>query len=117
MNERPIRDEDGAASRTSEADEILRALADERRREIVAALEASASDRVEIDELVRETAADGPNPRRNDWAVALHHVHLPALRDAGLVDYDDREGTIRYHRCGLVPAVLEAVELDCSPAP
>lgn len=116
MNECPIRDEDGTASGTCETDEILRALADERRREIVSALEASASDRVEIDQLALETAADGREPRRDDWAGALHHVHLPVLRDAGLVDYDDRSGTIRYYRCRLVPAVLEAVELDCPPA-
>ncbi|MDG5760207.1 ArsR family transcriptional regulator [Natronococcus sp. A-GB1] len=84
-------------------DEILRVLADERRRDIVAALDGAAESWITTDELSRSIGDAG-------WEGELFHVHLPMLRDAGLLDYDEREGLIRYYRCDLVSAVLDTVE-------
>ena len=33
---------------------------------------------------------------RESVRIALHHIHLPLLADAGVVDYDTRQGTVRF---------------------
>ncbi|WP_394742864.1 ArsR/SmtB family transcription factor [Natronococcus roseus] len=106
MSECPILDENGIVYRTCEADEVLRVLASARRREIVSELEASDENWITVDELARAISATGDD----GWEGELHHVHLPMLRDIGLVDYDRHGRTVRYYRCDLVSSVLEAVD-------
>jgi hypothetical protein len=44
-----------------------------------------------------ETAGeDGSDTTRKAVRIGLHHVHLPRLADAGVIDYDRRQGTIRF---------------------
>ena len=70
---------------------------DERRRATVAALD-SRTGPVTREELAREVAdADGdvsPSQAR-EVAVQLHHIHLPKLDEAGVVEYDADAGTVR----------------------
>ncbi|MCU4750654.1 hypothetical protein OB919_01440 [Halobacteria archaeon AArc-curdl1] len=42
--------------------------------------------------------------------MELHHVHLSMLEGKGLIEYDGRDGTIRYYECELMTNVLAAVE-------
>lgn len=42
-------------------------------------------------------------------AISLRHADLPALADAGIVDYDPRSATVRYDGDDLVSELLEAV--------
>ena len=52
-----------------------------------------------VDQLVEwEVAADGEEKEDHGKRVAsdLYHAHLPQLSDAGLLDYDERTGTVRY---------------------
>lgn len=44
---------------------------------------------------------------REEVRIELHHMHVPQLADAGVVDYDPRHGTIRYTG---QPALAEWVE-------
>ncbi|WP_245549728.1 winged helix-turn-helix domain-containing protein [Natronococcus occultus] len=93
--------------RTCETDEVLRVLANARRREIVSVLEALDDNWITVDELARAVSTTG-----DEWRGELHHVHLPMLRDLGIVDYDRHGETVRYYRCDLVSSVLEAVDAE-----
>ncbi|WP_293032032.1 ArsR family transcriptional regulator [Natronococcus sp.] len=112
MSECPILDENGIVYRTCETDDVLRVLASARRREIVSVLEAFDENWVTVDELARAVSATGDD----GWTGELHHVHLPMLRDIGLIDYNRHGRTVRYYRCDLVLSVLEAVDAEVSPA-
>lgn len=112
MSECPILDENGIVYRTCETDEVLRVLASARRREIVSELEASDENWITVDELARAVFATGDD----GWERELHHVHLPMLRETGLVDYDRHGRTVRYYRCDLVSSVLEAVDAEVPSA-
>lgn len=115
MSECPILDENGIVYRTCETDDVLRVLASARRREIVSVLEAFDENWVTVDELARAVSATGDETADGEWFGELHHVHLPMLRDIGLVDYDRHGGTVRYYRCDLVSSVLEAVGAETPP--
>lgn len=66
-----------------------RLLASARRRAVLTVL-AGTDGEIDLDELApavaarEEEAGDGPA----DVRVTLHHVHLPMLADAGVLDYD-----------------------------
>jgi DNA-binding transcriptional ArsR family regulator len=75
------------------ADRCFEALADERRRRIIAALceaEASLSLTGLAVELTRAETdpKGGPGPDVEDRKVQLYHRHIPKLADAGLVEFD-----------------------------
>ncbi|WP_255170713.1 DUF7344 domain-containing protein [Natrononativus amylolyticus] len=64
------------------------------RRHILEALVA-ADGALERDELARALAAEvADGPSRRERRVALTHVHLPALADAGLLEWDRRAATV-----------------------
>lgn len=45
--------------------------------------------------LAKEEAGDEPNrEERKTIEIALHHVHLPALRTAGFVEWNRADGTV-----------------------
>lgn len=81
--------------------DVLRALADVRRRVVVATL-ATRDDALDRQTLARHVAAreagvvpSAPSEEAIDSvAVMLHHVHLPVLADAGLVALEDE--AVRY---------------------
>lgn len=108
MTERQIVDETGVVQSRCETGDVLRLLADSRRRRIVAALNQGEDDWVDVETLRRRVADDVESPV--DWETELHHVTLPMLDDMGLVEYDRRSGAVRCYRCELVQRVLEATE-------
>lgn len=80
--------------------EVLASLADKRRRILLTALyrNEEPTSRTELAAEVAEKVRDGDV---TDSAIErvlrdLHHVHLPALEDAGLVTYDAAEETVTY---------------------
>lgn len=83
------------ASVTAAVDAAIEALADGERRRVLSSL-SEADGRVPIERLAADVRSDtdGPSPgREGRGAVRLHHLHLPKLADAGLVEYDPGEGT------------------------
>ena len=83
-------------------DELFRILSNRRRRRVLYSLVDSEESVIECSQLV-DRLADGPatvgaGGDSSEAAVArdLYHVHLPRLEDAGIVEYDRRQGTVRY---------------------
>lgn len=86
-------------------------LADRACRETLAALEAEGDGPTSLAALASDVGPLGPGGQR-DAAVHLHHVTLPKLEDAGLVDYDPDERTVRSTRDELDEASLDRVGGD-----
>lgn len=97
----PVYDVDRADELLSDdgRDSIVPALADDRRREVLAVLE-DESRSITRDELARKLASsrtDQPSARDvEDVNVRLHHCHLPRLERADLVEYDPDDGSVVY---------------------
>lgn len=67
--------------------DALEAMASTRRQHVAGAL-ADAGDEIEsLDDLV-DAVGERFDDDEDELRAALHHVHLPKLDEAGLVDYD-----------------------------
>lgn len=84
-------------------DDVFHVLADRRRRYLLYCLAQATDGLAERSQLVDavaafEAAAPGEEepPPAGSIESELHHCHLPRLADAGFVDYDRRQGTVRY---------------------
>jgi hypothetical protein len=98
-------------------DRVCSALASKSRRAVLAYFDASATQTASLDEVAeyvaaRQSASDTRTPEQVQ--VRLHHVGLPKLDDAGLIDYDARTATVRYREQSTVEEwdalVAEALE-------
>ena len=94
---------------------LLKLLAHPRRRAVLHHLQGSGGDAVPLDELVETTAPDGGREMARystedaHAEVELHHLHLPKLAEAGVVECDAHEETIRYHSNDQVEKLLHFV--------
>ncbi|QSW99389.2 DUF7344 domain-containing protein [Haloterrigena alkaliphila] len=94
---------------------ILEVMAHHHRREILRVLVDSPDHTASIDELMNhvsdlEVARTGQRPGRDQLEIAFHHVHLPALTDVGLLEYDARSKDVRYRRHERVEDLLEYLD-------
>ena len=92
-------------------DEIFDALADSRRRHVLSYLSEKTGDVATLSELIAEVVARESNRERDSEhyesvAIDLHHAHLPNLEEFGLIEYDERSQTVRYHERPRVAAYL-----------
>lgn len=81
-----------ASTRLATADltesEHHRLLANERRRAVLATLDDRAAS-VDLDDLAAQVATqEGDEADTDQIKITLHHVHLPKLADAGVIEYD-----------------------------
>jgi len=74
------------------ADERHRLLSNDRRRVALDAL-ADRETPTGVEEVAAAVARRTGDDRRG-ILIALHHVHLPALADAGVLDYDAEAGRV-----------------------
>lgn len=100
-----------ASTHSLSTDTALRVLADRRRRQLLRYL-AESDSTATLDHLVTALdeptgGATAPDATREQLGAELQHVHLPMLQDAGLVEYDARTDTIRYHPTDLVEDLLQ----------
>lgn len=81
-------------------DQVIAALADPRRRRVCTYVAAADDPVVALEELVQFVADGAPGPPATGdascsrIATRLHHVHLPLLDDAAIVDYDAGERSV-----------------------
>ena len=94
----------------------LNLTADSRRRKVLRHLMENSDEPITIDELVA-AIEDDATPQtgatkdiEERLLIELRHKHLPKLADAGLIDYDERTGTLRYHPQENIEALVRFVE-------
>lgn len=94
---------DHADADSDSLDELFAALADSRRRTILNVLSHQFGP-IHRETLARELAANEQNISESDVSIetvdrilgSLHHIHLPHLSEAGLIEYEADEQTVAY---------------------
>lgn len=109
------------ADRTEDAppsiDETLELLADRERRRVLEHLVEKSTDSASIAEL-REQLGDGPTGEPgcgsglDRFELSLHHIHLPMMDAAGIVEYDARSKDLRYRPDDRLETWLERVRAE-----
>ncbi len=90
---------------------MLSILSDPYCRSLLLFFDSTTENAISIQELATAiTLADETEQTR----VHLQHSTLPRLEDAGLVEYDSRSDTVRYHGEQGVEELLDAVT-ECFP--
>jgi len=94
----------------------IEALASHRRRRVLYYLLDTDDGLVPTDDLVDHVLEHDPKADdRDEITLSLHHVHLPKLSDAGLIEYDTQGGTVRYRESTMVEGLLDALrELEAN---
>jgi hypothetical protein len=60
---------------------------------------------------IENLAASATRPSdRQDVAIRLHHVHMPLLAEANLIEFDPTSGRIEYIGNEVVETLLESFE-------
>lgn len=78
-------------------DRALRLIGDRRRRTALQYLIANGDTAVEIDRLAADIARkEATGTPRDEFAIELHHHHLPKLSEAGLLEYDAERYRVTY---------------------
>lgn len=105
----------GAGTERPSSSDLHRLLESPRKRRLLAHLVDRPDVPISVDELVDavadgERSAPGPETHRRRVAIALHHVHLPKVADAGVIEYDPVAGTVRYDGSEALEYLLAASE-------
>lgn len=95
-------------------DALLELLAHPHRQESLEYFVDAADETLTLDEVTthlvsHERERTGDRPARNRVETMLHHVHLPALADMGVIEYDARSRKIRYRPHERLEALLACV--------
>ncbi|WP_254810077.1 DUF7344 domain-containing protein [Natronosalvus amylolyticus] len=83
---------------TPSLDTVFDILADRRRRFVLYHLYDAVDGVSTVEELVDFVAVHEPDagPSKDEIQVALYHIHLPKLEEAGVIEHDQRSETVRY---------------------
>lgn len=88
-------------------DDALKLLGNATRRAVLRILMNSEGEAKTIDDLARTIAA-GPSEQRN-VTIRLHHVHLPMLAEANLIDIEPISAEVSYIGDEVVEELLESL--------
>jgi len=94
---------------------MFEALASKRRRIALWFIADSEGDSVSLDKVSEHLAAT-TDAAVDTIRVSLHYQHLPKLESAGVVEYDERSGAIRYRNSECIATLRKTTGLDCIPA-
>ena len=102
------------SARTS-TDLLHHLLSNERRRLLLSYLIERPGERVTVDDVTdwiteQEQPDPGPVSHRDRVTIDLHHVHLPKLADAGVIEHDPVTETIRYEGPEALAILLAATD-------
>lgn len=95
-------DVDRDADVTEDLDVVFESFRAARRRYLLYVLEEAEEAMLPVEDAVAavrtyEAAGTGKLPSRQPIRMSLVHHHLPYLESVGVLDYDPREGAVRYH--------------------
>jgi hypothetical protein len=93
---------------TPQVDDVLGALADHRRREVVRYLSNNPAGDTPVQEVADHLASRRDDPTE-DVMIHLRHAILPLLAERDLLKYDSECGVIQYRPDPLTEEVLAAV--------
>jgi len=98
-------------TRTLSTDTALRLLADQQRRKVLRHV-ADGNGTTTADQLVDSIFTDTPpsvdqGTTRDQFAINLHHVHLPMLEEAGAIEYGSESEAIQYRSIDIVEELLQ----------
>ena len=100
---------------TEQRYELLAALTDQHCRFVARSFRDASEDDASVEDLstafARENAGD-----EDQAALHLHHTALPKLSDLGVVDYDARRKTARYHGHSDLEDVLDSMDSESKRA-
>lgn len=102
-------------TQTVSTEEALALLSDGRRRQVLRHLIGTGGSAVELTGLIDGITSGEPRvegeygPAAHRVRTRLHHVHLPKLAEAGIVEYDPQSATVRYHRSVRIERLLSVV--------
>lgn len=87
-----------------------------RRRQVLRVLIENGDSGIDLDQLIsalleQEQAEDGPQASDPaQLALTLHHLHLPKLAQAGIIEYDARSHAIRYHPDERIESITHSIK-------
>lgn len=76
--------------------EILSILQSDLRRDVLTCLQNADNRTISTDELVEHLLERREMTERTDLAIRLHHIHLPKLAEANLIEFEPRQDILRY---------------------
>lgn len=97
-------------------DVALRLLAEQRRRKVLRFLANNGEKPVPLDNLaakITDGESTGNEEEMDSYdsvVTSLYHSHLPKLQEAGLVEFDRQDSTVRYRRHEDVEGLLDHVD-------
>lgn len=104
------RDDNGNGVGSARLNRLLKAVAHQRRRNVLYVLEEKGEGVISLDDLADEIIADDLEFDDIDKVrLILHHRDVPKLAEAQLLEYDSRNGTIRYRGETKVEGLIEQI--------
>ena len=103
-------DRPGDGSSRVDTDGALRLLSDPLCRFVIGRLAELPGDSANLDDLIESYVERTEGVGRDSVELQCRHAHLPALAAAGVVDFDEQSGDVRYYPDPLIEEVLEVVE-------
>lgn len=70
-------------------------------------LKESHGEAMTIDDLAASTAR---HSERQDLAIRLHHVHIPLMAEANIIEFEPKSGRVKYIGDEEVETLLESLD-------